>query len=139
MSLDSPVQSSLQGGQPLCPSKKRVMPLHQRRLEREGLILAGVSPTAETEAYKVISVHLNEPLNMMLGTILCFVLLLNVKFCYVFFSFLFFFFWLRLWHVEVPEARDGIQDAAVTYATTVAMPDPYPTVLGWGSNLHPQQ
>lgn len=99
VSLDSPVQSSFQGGQPLCPSKKRVMLLHQRRLEREGLILAGVSPTAETEAYKVISVHLNEPLNMMLGTILCFVLLLNVKFCYVFFSFLFFFLGLHsgLW------------------------------------------
>ena len=53
-----------------------------------------------------------------------------------FFFFLFFFFMTALRAYGSLQARDWIWAAAATYATTVAMPDPQPTVPGRGANLH---
>ena len=62
------------------------------------------------------------------------------------FFFLSFFFFLRFWPPQgiwSSWARNQIQATVmpqatvVTQAETVAMLDPWPTVPGWGSNLHP--
>lgn len=35
--------------------------------------------------------------------------------------------------------KDQIQVVDTTYAAAAAMLDPEPTVLGWGSNVHPRE